>query len=151
MPGREAAPANGKELEDKVRDLARSLGLAVHGQVQVGRRLWGARRVIDLILTDDASRRSIGIECKFQGTGGSVEEKIPATIDDIAAWPIPGLVVFDGDGFTTNMRSYLVSTGKAVEAGDLEPWLRLFFGLPLPEGRPPRRRQPAPPAAGGRP
>jgi hypothetical protein len=29
------------------------------------------------------------------------------------------------------MRSFLISTGKAVELNELEPWLRLFFGLPL--------------------
>ncbi len=132
MPGRGEAPVTGKKLEDKVRDLAQGLGLDVHGQVRVGRRLWGAERVIDLILTDSERRKSLGIECKFQGTRGTAEEKIPATIDDIGAWPIPGLVVFEGDGFTTNMRSYLVSTGKAVEVADLDPWLRLYFGLPLP-------------------
>ena len=49
---------------------------------------------------------------------------------DLDAWPIPGLVVFHGGGFSTNMRSYLHSTGKAVAFTDLEDWLRLFFGLP---------------------
>ncbi len=59
------------------------------------------------------------------------EEKVPTTIQDISAWPIDGIVVFSGDGFTANMRSFLVSTGKAVELSDLEPWLRLCFGLSL--------------------
>jgi hypothetical protein len=31
------------------------------------------------------------------------------------------------------MKSFLISTGKAVELDELEPWLRLFFGLPLSE------------------
>ena len=143
MPGRGAAPVQGKRLEDKVRELAQGLGLDVHDQVRVGRRLWGAERVIDLILTDPERRRSLGVECKFQGTRGTAEEKIPATIDDIGAWPIPGLVVFEGTGFTANMRSYLISTGKAVEVVDLDPWLRLYFGLPLPErSAPVPRRRP---------
>ena len=38
---------------------------------------------------------------------------------------------FDGAGLTENMRSYLVSSGRAVALEDLEPWLRLFFGLAL--------------------
>lgn len=131
MPGRGAAPQSGKELEDEVARLAEGLGLEVRRAVKVGRRLWGAERRIDLVLTDREQRKSLGVECKFQGGPGTAEEKIPATIADIAAWPIPGLVVFKGEGFTANMRSYLVSTGRAVELDDLEPWLRLFFGLSL--------------------
>jgi hypothetical protein len=100
----------------------------VRSQVRVGRRLWGSERKIDVVLVHPQTRRSLGLECKFQGGSGSADEKIPATISDIAAWPIQGLVVFAGDGFSRNMRSYLLSTGKAVEFEDLEDWLRLYFG-----------------------
>jgi hypothetical protein len=62
---------------------------------------------------------------------GPAEEKISSTIQDIEAWPIPGIVVFSGEGLTENMKSFLISTGKAVELNELEPWLRLFFGLSL--------------------
>ncbi len=99
-------------------------------QVRVGRRLWGAERIIDLVITDTASRRTLGIECKFQQSRGTAEEKLPSVVADIAAWPIPGIVVFDGPGFSSNLRQYLYSTGKAVELGDLSEWLTLFFGLP---------------------
>jgi hypothetical protein len=78
---------------------------------------------------DAQTRRSLGIECKWQGGSGSAEEKIPATIQDIAAWPTPGLVVFHGDGFSPNMRSFLHASGKAVTFGDLGDWLKLYFGL----------------------
>ena len=132
MPGRAAAPKSGRELEEAVTRLAGGLGLEVRRQVKVGRRLWGQERRIDIILTEPVLRKRLGLECKYQGGKGSADEKIPATISDIAAWPIPGLVVFSGAGFTANMRSYLLSTGRAVEMQDLEPWLRLFFGLELP-------------------
>jgi hypothetical protein len=108
------------------------LKLEVKRGVVAGRRLWGAKRTIDLVIRDPRASRTLGIECKFQNVAGSAEEKIPATIEDIKAWPIPGLVVFAGEGFTENMRSYLVSSGRAVELPDLEGWLRLFFTLPLP-------------------
>jgi len=130
MPGRAAASSSGRDLEDRVVAVAEALGLRAHRRVRVGRRIWGAAREIDLVVGDRQNRR-LGIECKYQGTAGSAEEKIPATIDDIRAWPIAGLVVFDGEGFSAHMRSFLVSTGKAVEFEDLEPWLRLFFGLEL--------------------
>ena len=130
MSGGRAAISSGTDLEREVASVAKRLGLRVGNQIRVGRRLWGAERRIDLVLRKDDAGRSLGIECKYQGVGGSAEEKIPATILDIAAWPIPGIVVFGGQGFSDNMRAYLHSTGKAVAYEDLQGWLTLFFGLP---------------------
>jgi len=129
MPGGQTAVSSGAQLQQAVVEMGRSLGLEAREQVRVGRRLWGSERNIDVVLTHRESRRSLGIECKYQGVGGSAEEKIPATISDIEAWPVRGLVVFAGEGFSTNMRSFLLSTGKAVELHDAEAWLKLFFGL----------------------
>jgi len=131
MAGRANAVASGDELAKAVVQLGRSLGLEALEQVRVARRIWGAVRFIDVVLIQPGARKTLGLECKYQGTTGTAEEKIPATIQDIAAWPIPGLVVFAGEGFTDNMRSFLISTGKAVEFDELKAWLCLFFGLPL--------------------
>ena len=131
MSGRGTAPSGGDALELAVANLAQRLGLEVRRQVKVGRRLWGAERRIDVVVTEPTSRRRLGLECKFQGVPGTAEEKIPTTIQDISAWPIPGLVVFSGEGFSPYMRSFLIASGRAVDLEDLEPWLRLFFGLPL--------------------
>ena len=130
MAGTKCAVQNGDELVKVVVELGRAMGLEADEQYRCGRRLWGAVRRIDVVLTHGTTRKALGIECKAQLVSGSVEEKIPATIQDIAAWPIPGLLVFAGAGFSANMKNYLVSTGKAVEFDDLRPWLRLFFGLP---------------------
>jgi hypothetical protein len=130
MPGRASAPKSGSGLTSQVAVLAERLGLSVRSEVRVGRRLWGAIRRIDIVLTDPVTRRTLGIECKFQGTKGTAEEKIPSTVDDIRAWPIPGIVVIDGPGFSPNMRQFLISSGKAVDFDDLEDWLRLYFGIP---------------------
>ncbi|HEY4188281.1 MAG TPA: PD-(D/E)XK nuclease superfamily protein [Polyangia bacterium] len=135
MPGRATAVYSGDELVQSVRQLATSLGLQARTQVRVARRIWGAVRRIDIVLTDTQTRRTLGIECKFQREQGTAEEKIPSTIQDIAAWPIRGLVVFAGEGFTPNMRSFLIASGKAVEFDELRDWLTLYFGLPekIPE------------------
>lgn len=122
---------SGRDLEDDVIAIGGTLELETQRQVRVGRRIWGAERRIDVILRHPDTRQTLGIECKYQGGGGSAEEKIPATVQDIAAWPIQGIVVFAGQGFSENMRSYLYSTGKAVDLADVEMWLRLFFGLDL--------------------
>jgi hypothetical protein len=131
MAGKGLAVVNGDDLVKSVAELARELGLECREQVRVARRIWGAIRHIDVVITHPQTRKTLGVECKFQGVTGTAEEKIPAVINDIAAWPIPGLVVFAGAGFTDNMKLFLISTGKAVEFHDLEPWLRLFFGLTL--------------------
>src|SRR6185436_16051217 len=123
--------SNGGDLVSAVAELGRKLGLEATEQVRVARRIWGAKRHIDVVLTHPATRKTLGIECKFQAVGGTAEEKIPATIQDISAWPIPGIVVFYGAGTTENMKAFLLSTGKAVELSEVEPWLRLFFGLKI--------------------
>lgn len=129
MAGKREAVRSGQELETRVAELGVALGLDVGRQVAVGRRIWGARRRIDVVLKHRETRVSLGIECKFQGRSGSAEEKIPATIEDIRAWPIRGLVVYSGDGFSENIKSFLLSTGMAVELEDLKTWLELYFGL----------------------
>ncbi|MBN1606803.1 MAG: hypothetical protein JW940_09220 [Polyangiaceae bacterium] len=133
MAGGAAAVTSGDALCKEVVRLAQGLGLLAREQYRCARRIWGAERFIDVVLTHPESRRRLGIECKYQGRPGSAEEKIPATIQDISAWPIPGLVVFSGVGFSANIRSFLISSGRAVDLVDLDAWLRLFFGLDLSE------------------
>lgn len=128
-PLKKRSHVSGKALEDRVAALAESLHLEVRRQVRVGKRLWGRVRIIDLVLRQIETRKLLGLECKAQDTPGTAEEKIPTTLQDIAAWPIPGLVVFEGVGFSREMRAYLLASGKAVELEDLEAWLSLFFGL----------------------
>src|SRR6185295_11138532 len=131
MAGGGVAVSNGDELVRQVVGLGRHLGLEPREQVRVARRIWGAERRIDVVLIHPTTRKTLGLECKFQSVVGSAEEKIPAIIKDIDAWPIPGLVVFAGAGFSENMRSFLISTGKAIEFEELQPWLCLYFGLPF--------------------
>src|SRR5215210_4527384 len=100
MPGKATAVHSGADLRDQVAQLGRNIGLDVRTEVRVGRRLWGAVRCIDVVLTRKETGKTLGVECKYQGGGGSAEEKVPATIQDIAAWPIPGIVVFGGEGFS---------------------------------------------------
>jgi len=129
MSGKAKAVENGNQLRDAVVIVGEVLGLDAEIEVAVGRRIWGAKRRIDVVLKDPVTRVSLGLECKYQGSKGSAEEKIPATIEDIKAWPIRGMVVYSGEGFSSNMQSYLLSTGMAVELDELKTWLELYFGL----------------------
>jgi len=129
MAGKATAVTNGTQLKNQVKLLGEASGLIARTEVKVGRRIWGSIRNIDVVLTNPITRVTLGIECKFQGGGGSAEEKIPSTIEDIKAWPIRGIVVIGGSGFSPNMRGYLMSTGMVVDFADLEDWLKLYFGM----------------------
>lgn len=129
MAGTAKAVESGADLRNQVAALGVELGLEASIEVEVGRRIWGAKRRIDVVLRHPETRKSLGIECKYQGTQGTAEEKIAGTIEDIRVWPIRGLVVFSGEGFSLNMKAYLLSTGYAVEFEDARKWLELYFGL----------------------
>ena len=120
-----------KQLENAVAELGSGLQLEAKQQVRLGRRVWGARRFIDVVLTHPETGVRLGIECKFQRTKGTAEEKVAGTVSDIEAWPIRGLVVIHGPGFSENVRAYLLGTGKVIDFEDIETWLRFFFGLEL--------------------
>ena len=131
MAAAKVAIKDGNDLVSKIVELGKKLGLETKEEYNVAKRIWGANRNIDVILLEPKTRKVLGIECKYQKTSGTIEEKLPATIEDIKAWPINGIVVYGGEGITENMKSYLVSTGKALEFDELESWLKLYFGLSL--------------------
>lgn len=129
MAGTGTAPHSGRELQEKVVELAEKLGLKAKTEVTAARRLWGSKRRIDVVVVQEETGKNLGIECKYQRTSGTAEEKIPATIEDIESWPIPGIVVIHGKGFSSNMQGYLMATGKVIWFDDFEDWLRLYFAL----------------------
>ncbi|NKC13453.1 MAG: hypothetical protein GKR94_15045 [Gammaproteobacteria bacterium] len=55
MPGGATAVHNGAELRDPVASLGESLGSIAETQVRAGRRIWGARRNIDVVLRHPAN------------------------------------------------------------------------------------------------
>jgi hypothetical protein len=110
--------STGASFEAKVEKMIRSLGLSYLRQVRMGASILGRRRITDFLVYDDAGR-SLGIECKFQQVPGSAEDKLVHTITDFEARPVKHILVFGGEGFSRNIRGYLLSTGRAVELSQL--------------------------------
>ena len=121
---------SGRELEQGVANLGEALGLEARTQVRMGKRIWGRGRQVDVVLRHPNSGQRLGIECKFQNVVGTAEEKIPLTITDIEAWPIRGLVVVHGKGFSPDFRAFIRASGRVVEFEDLANWLGFYFDLP---------------------
>lgn len=121
---------SGAELERAVAEVGEALGLEVETQVAMGDRIWGSRRHVDVVLRKPDSERMIGIECKYQRVSGSAEEKIPLTVEDMEDWPIRGIVVLHGEGFSRDFKPFLKGRGRIVEYARLVEWLRFYFRLP---------------------
>ena len=112
-----------------------ALGLEVERQVVMGDRIWGTRRHVDVVVSKPGSERMLGIECKYQRNRGTVEEKIPLTVEDMEDWPIRGIVVLHGEGFSRDFIPFLKGRGRIVEFKRLAEWLRFYFRLPRERAR----------------
>ena len=126
---------NGADLEQAVAQVGKALGLDVERQVVMGDRIWGTRRHVDVVLSKPNSELILGIECKYQQSRGTVEEKIPLTVEDMDDWPIRGIVVLHGDGFSRDFKPFLRARGRIVEFKRLAEWLRFYFRLPREVGQ----------------
>ncbi len=126
---------SGSELEQAVAKVGAALGLEVETQVVMGDRIWGTRRHVDVVLSKPDTERMLGIECKYQRSKGTVEEKIPLTVEDMEDWPIRGIVVLHGEGFSRDLRPFLKGRGRIVEFNRLAEWLRFYFRLPRERAR----------------
>lgn len=75
-------------------------GIQVYREVTVGKSIIGKNRRVDILVVDPGKERAVAIECKYQGSQGTVDEKIPYALQDMAAMPMPGLIVYAGTGFS---------------------------------------------------
>lgn len=119
----------GGVLITDVCSIAERMGLECIQQFRMGKRIWGAERKIDVLLTEPVENNRLGIECMYQSVSGTAEWKIFATGEDMKVWPIPGVVVLGGGGFGEHMYRYMISSGRAIALEDLDMWLKLFFNL----------------------
>jgi hypothetical protein len=127
-PGQDQSVSTGAAFEAQVAKVVQQLGLSYVRQVKMGVSILGRRRVADFLVYDRAGK-SLGIECKYQQTAGSAEDKLVHTITDFDARPVNHILVFGGEGFSKNIKGYLLSTGKAVELKQLRNYLVFYFGL----------------------
>jgi hypothetical protein len=75
-------------------------GLVVYVEICLGKTVIGKDRYIDVFVIRPDDRKAIAIECKYQDSVGSVDEKIPYALDDLAALWIPGCLVYAGRGWS---------------------------------------------------
>ena len=135
----------GSEYADSVASyLCRRFGsrsLKVYREIEVGKTLHGKKRRVDIFCVAEDTQKAFVIECKFQDTKGTADEKISYALDDIVALPISGCIAYAGQGFSDGVRHRLASSPHAAycapvdgqaeptsETTELDQMLAVHFG-----------------------
>jgi hypothetical protein len=89
-----------------------SRGLKVYREIRVGKSIIGKNRCIDVFCVRDAA--AFAVECKFQDSPGTVDEKIPYALDDLEALPMAGCIAYAGSGFSEGVLHMLRAAPRAA-------------------------------------
>jgi hypothetical protein len=89
-------------------------GLVVYTEISLGKTIIGKDRQIDVFVVRPGDQRAIAIECKFQDSQGTADEKIPYALDDLAALWIPGCLVYAGGGWSRGVLHTLEASRLAA-------------------------------------
>lgn len=89
-------------------------GIEVYEEVAIGTSLIGKRRRIDLLVLEPARSRALALECKFQDSSGTADEKIPYALQDLQALRLASAMVYAGRGFSDGVLHLLQSSAQAA-------------------------------------
>ena len=87
-------------------------GLKVYREVRVGKSIIGKNRCIDVFCVRESD--AFAVECKFQDSPGTVDEKIPYALDDLEALPMAGCIAYAGKGFSEGVLHMLQAAPRAA-------------------------------------
>ena len=88
--------------------------LRVYREIRVGKTIIGKNRCIDIFCVHEESQKAFAIECKFQDSQGTVDEKIPYALDDLRALPMAGCIAYGGRGFSDGVLHMLAASPHAA-------------------------------------
>jgi hypothetical protein len=88
--------------------------IEVFDEVSIGTSMLGKMRRIDLLVLRRRDGRALSIECKYQDSSGTADEKIPYALQDLSALRIPGCICYAGSGFSEGVLHLLQSSPLAA-------------------------------------
>jgi hypothetical protein len=94
-------------------------GVVVYREVSLGKTIIGKNRHIDIFVLHAASDRALAIECKYQDSLGTVDEKIPYAVQDMLAMGMPVCLAYAGSGFSDGILHMLA--GCPIASACLPP------------------------------
>ena len=89
-------------------------GLKVYREVRIGKSIIGKNRCIDVFAVCERDNKAFAIECKYQESVGTVDEKIPYALDDLRALPMAGCIGYAGRGFSEGVLHMLRASPQAA-------------------------------------
>jgi hypothetical protein len=90
-------------------------GLTVYREVSMGKTIIGKNRHIDILVLHEATSTVLAIECKYQDSLGTVDEKIPYAIQDMQAMGVPVCLAYAGSGFSSGILHMLAACPIAAQ------------------------------------
>jgi hypothetical protein len=90
-------------------------GLKVYREVGMGKTIIGKNRQLDILVIHEQSSAVLAIECKYQDTLGTVDEKIPYAIQDMQAMGVPVCLTYAGKGFSSGILHMLAACPIAAQ------------------------------------
>jgi len=108
----------GKEYADRIASYINhnygNRGLKVLREVFAGKSIIGKNRRVDIFLFHQGMNEAFAIECKYQSSSGTIDEKIVYALNDIQEMWMKGCIVYAGDGFSKGVLSHLEGTKYAA-------------------------------------
>jgi hypothetical protein len=89
-------------------------GIAVYREVDIGKSIIGKNRRIDIFVHCNELNDAFAIECKYQDSPGTTDEKIPYALDDIGALRMGGCITYAGKAFSQGVLHLLQASEQAA-------------------------------------
>ena len=92
--------------------------LKVYREIRIGKTIIGKNRCIDIFCVAADTQKAFAIECKYQDSQGTVDEKIPYALDDLRALPMSGCIAYAGQGRRRPVRrASWITSSRFTSAG----------------------------------
>jgi len=89
-------------------------GVQVYKQVQLGRTPKATEHRVDLLVLSGDASQAVAVECKFQGSRGTTDEKLFYAIEVMKRLPCPGIIAYAGEGMSDGAVQLLRTCGIAA-------------------------------------
>jgi hypothetical protein len=89
-------------------------GIHLYEEVSLGTSIIGKQRRVDLLVIHPESGNALALECKYQDSSGTTDEKIPYALEDLKAMRVPAVIAYAGSGWSEGVLHLLQSSSLAA-------------------------------------